>query len=160
MSSTASARGFTLFETLVATSILVTAIAGIAQVFVLSTHLTRGASASGSALVTAQQKLEALRGVAFTYDHAGASVTAPVLAPSPASSLDQNIDGSVDWIDDDAQAGINPEGAAFVRRWRVSSLAGSPDAIAIEVCVFKPPASAVSHRSAEVCLSAIRTRQP
>ena len=63
MSSTASARGFTLFETLVATSILVTALAGIAQLFVLSMHLTRGASASGSALVTAQQKLEALRGL-------------------------------------------------------------------------------------------------
>ena len=160
MASTASARGFTLFETLVATSILVTALAGIAQVLVLSSHLTRGAGASGSALVMAQQKLEALRGLAFTYDHAGASVTAPALEPSPLSTLDENIDGSVDWVDADAQAGDNPEGAAFARRWRVSSLGGSADAIAIEVCVFKPPALTVSHRSAEVCLSAIRTRQP
>jgi len=160
MSSTASARGFTLFETLVATSILVTALAGIAQLFVLSMRLTRGASASASALVTGQQKLEALRGLAFTYDHGGAPVTAPELASSIASSLDEDIDGNVDWVDDDAQAGDHPEGAAFVRRWRVSPLAESADALALEVCVFKPPASGVSHRSAEVCLSAIRTRQP
>jgi prepilin-type N-terminal cleavage/methylation domain-containing protein len=160
MSPLASARGFTLVETLIATSILVTALAGIAQLFVLSMHLTRGASASGSALVTAQQKLEALRGLAFTYDHAGAPVTASELAPSLSASLDEDIEGNVDWVDDDAQAGDHPEGAAFVRRWRVSSLDGSADAISIEVCVFKPPASAVSHQSAEACLSAIRTRQP
>jgi type II secretory pathway pseudopilin PulG len=160
MSRLASARGFTLFETLVATSILITALAGLAQVIALGMHLTRGASASGSALVTAQQKLEALRGVAFTYDHGGAPVTAPELASSLSASLDEDIEGNVDWVDDDAQAGDHPEGAAFMRRWRVSPLDGSADAVAIEVCVFKPPASAVSHLSAEVCLSAIRTRQP
>ncbi len=107
MSSPASARGFTLFETLVATGILVTALAGIAQLFVLSTHLTRGASASASALVTAQEKLESLRGLAFTYDHGGAPVTASELASSLASSLDEDIDGNVDWLDDDG-AGRRP----------------------------------------------------
>lgn len=149
-----------MFETLVASSILVTALAGIAQLFVLGTHLTRGASVSGRALVTAQQKLELLRGLAFTYDDGGAPVTASGLAASPPSSLDEDIEGHVDWVDDDAEAGDTPKGAAFVRRWRVSSLAGSADLIALEVCVFKPPASGVSYRSAEVCLSAIRTRQP
>ena len=160
MHSLSSARGFTLFETLVATSILVTALAGVAQLFVLSMHLTRGASASSVALVTAQQKLEALRGLAFTYDHGGAPVTAPELAASPSASLDEDVEGNVDWVDTDAQAGDHPEGAAFVRRWRVSPFAESADALAIEVCVFRPPASGVSHRSAEACLSAIRTRQP
>jgi type II secretory pathway pseudopilin PulG len=160
MSSPASARGFTLFETLVATSILVTALACIAQIFVLSMRLTRGASASGSALVTAQEKLEALRGLAFTYDHGGAPVTAPGLVPSLSTSLDEDIEGDVDWVDDSAEAGDHPEGAAFVRRWRVSALDGSADAVAIEVCVFTAQAPAVSHLSAEVCLSAIRTRQP
>ena len=160
MSSTASARGFTLFETLVATSILVTALAGIAQLFFLSVQLTRGATVSAGALVTAQHKLEGLRGLAFTYDHGGAPVTAAGLASSLDSSLDEDIDGNVDWVDGDAQAGDHPDGAAFVRRWRVSALDESADALAIEVCVFKPPASGVSHLSAEVCLSAIRTRQP
>jgi len=87
-------------------------------------------------------------------------VTAAELASSVSASLDEDIEGNVDWVDDHAQAGDHPEGAAFVRRWRVSPLAGSADALAIEVCVFKPPASGVSHRSAEVCLSTIRTRQP
>ena len=149
-----------MFETLIATSILVTALAGIAQLFVLSMHLTRGASASGSAIVAAQQKLEDLRGLAFSYDEGGAPITSVALAPSQDSSLDEDIEGNVDWVDDEAQGGDNPEGAAFVRRWRVSALAGSADTIAVEVCVFRPPAVAVSHRSAEVCLSAIRTRQP
>jgi type II secretory pathway pseudopilin PulG len=149
-----------LFETLVATSILVTALAGVAQLFVLSMHLTRKASASGSALVTAQQKLEALRGLAFTYDDGGTPITAAGLAPSHASSLDEDLEGYVDWVDGEAQAANNSQGAAFVRRWRVSALAGSADAIALEVCVFNPRASTGSHRSAEVCLSAIRTRQP
>jgi type II secretory pathway pseudopilin PulG len=58
----ASERGFTLFETIVATGILVTALAGVAQLFVLGTHLTRQAGASGRALVAAQDKLESLRG--------------------------------------------------------------------------------------------------
>jgi prepilin-type N-terminal cleavage/methylation domain-containing protein len=48
MSSLASPRGFTLFETLVATGILVTALAGIAQLFILSTHLTRQSNTSGA----------------------------------------------------------------------------------------------------------------
>jgi prepilin-type N-terminal cleavage/methylation domain-containing protein len=55
-------RGFTLFETLVATGILVTALAGIAQLFVLGTQLSRRRAASGQALVIAQDKLEYLRG--------------------------------------------------------------------------------------------------
>jgi prepilin-type N-terminal cleavage/methylation domain-containing protein len=38
MHSLSSARGFTLFETLVATGILVTALAGVAQLFVLGSH--------------------------------------------------------------------------------------------------------------------------
>ena len=160
MSSLTSARGFTLVETLVATSILITALAGIAQLFVLGMHLTRGASASGGALIAAQQKLEGLRALAFTYDDGGTAVTAAELATSPATSLDEDIDGNVDWVDDDAQSSDRPEGAAFVRRWRVSSIDGSADALAIEVCVFKPPPTAAGHLSAEACLSAIRTRQP
>lgn len=62
MASLSSARGFTLFETLVATGLLVTALAGLAQLLVLGTHLTRQAIASGGALVAAQDRIETLRG--------------------------------------------------------------------------------------------------
>ena len=161
MSSPASVRGFTLFETIVATGILVTALAGIAQLFVLSTHLTRQASASGIALVAAQDKLESLRALAFAYDEAGAAITAPALAPSSSSSLDENVEPNVDWLDAAGQVSDDAAAAMLVRRWRISTVeATSPEAIAIEVCVFKAPAETADHRAADACLSTVRTRQP
>lgn len=161
MSSTASARGFTLLETIVATGILVTALAGIAQLFVLSTHLARRASASGLALVAAQDKLETLRGLTFAYSDQGAPLTAPALLPSSSTSLDENVDTTVDWVDAAGHASDTADGAAFVRRWKVTTIDGSPpDSIAIEVCVFKAPVGAANHDAADACLSAIRTRQP
>jgi type II secretory pathway pseudopilin PulG len=159
MASTASARGFTLLETVVATGILVTALAGIAQLFILSTHLTRQASASGVALVAAQDKLELLRALRFAYDETGALVTDQALQPSPPGSLDGDLESQVDWLDGGGQI-VAADTAALVRRWRVSTIASSPDAIAIEVCVFRAPTGGADHRSAETCLASIRTRQP
>jgi len=156
MPSLSSHRGFTLFETLVATGILVTALAGVAQLFVLGSQLTRQAGASGAALIAAQDRLELLRGQAFTYDPSGLAVTDPALEPSPGSSLDQDIDPYVDWLDANGDTTGNEDDAVISRRWRVSSLgATTPDAIAIEVCVFRFGA-----RSPDACLSTIRTRQP
>jgi type II secretory pathway pseudopilin PulG len=161
MSSRTSARGFTLFETLVATGILITALAGVAQLFVLGTQLTRQASASGAALVAAQDKIESLRGLAFGYDEAGTPVTAAGLESSPPSGLDEDLDSYADWIDATGHASSDADAATFVRRWRVSSIGeASPEAIAIETCVFRMPAAGRNHRSAEACLSTIRTRQP
>jgi prepilin-type N-terminal cleavage/methylation domain-containing protein len=161
MASPPTDRGFTLIETIVATAILVTALAGIAQLFVLSTHLARRASATGLSLVAAQDKLESLRGLQFIYDADGAAITASGLAPTPSTSLDQDIAGSVDWVDTAGQAVDNPDAAALVRRWKISTVGASPpDAIAIEVCVFKAPAGEADHRAADACLATVRTRQP
>ena len=159
MQSPSSARGFTLVETLVATGVLVTALAGIAQLFVLGSHLTRQAGTSGTSLIAAQDKLESLRGQAFTYDAAGAEVTNAALAPSPSSSLSEDIEPYVDWLDQDAQLS-DPDDAVLIRRWRITSLGmTTPDAIAIEVCVFRFRSSGYA-RGADACLSTIRTRQP
>jgi hypothetical protein len=129
--------------------------------FILSTHLTRRASASSVGLVAAQEKLESLRALAYSYDEGGAPVTARDLEPSVPSSLDEDVAGRVDWLDAAGQPHVAAGSAAFSRRWRISPVPGSPpDAIAIEVCVFTPPALSVNHRAAEACLSAIRTRQP
>jgi type II secretory pathway pseudopilin PulG len=154
-----SPRGFTLFETLVATGILVTALAGVAQLFILGTHLTRQANASGAALVAAQDKLEVLGGAAFYYDAEGAAVTVASLDISPASSLDEDTESFVDGLDTSAEASESPDDAVFARRWRVSSIGDEPDSIAIEVCVFRMPAN-TNARGADACLSTVRTRQP
>jgi prepilin-type N-terminal cleavage/methylation domain-containing protein len=161
MSSIASPRGFTLLETLVATGILVTALAGLAQLFILSTHLTRQANMAGAALVAAQSQLEVLGSLAFGYDAAGGAVTDPLLQPSPASSLDENAGPYVDWVDKTGQSHDSGRDTIFVRRWRVTPVdEGIPDSIAIEVCAFRMPAQGVAARSADACLSTIRTRQP
>ena len=159
MASIASARGFTLLETVVATGILVTALAGLAQLFILSMNLTRRASASSLATVAAQDKLESLRALKFAYDDMGAPLTDAGLQPSPPNSLDEDSAAHVDWLDANGD-GATANTAAFVRRWRISTIGTAwPDTIALEVCVFKAPAGA-DHRSADACLSSIRTRQP
>jgi len=160
MHSLSSARGFTLFETRVATGILVTALAGVAQLFVLGSQLTRQAGESGMALVAAQDKLESLRGMAFTYDPSGLEVTAAALEPSPPASLSEDVDPYVDWLDPQGEPQDSPDDAIMIRRWRVTSLgASTPDAIAIEVCVFPSTPGGIT-RGADACLSMIRTRQP
>jgi type II secretory pathway pseudopilin PulG len=161
MSSITSTRGFTLIETVVATGILVTALAGLAQLIVLSAHLTRQASQSGMALAAAQDKLESLRGQAFAFDAEGVPITSPGLQPSPVESLDHDRPPVVDWIDARGESLADVHGASYARRWRISTVAHAiPEAIAIEVCVFKAPATGVDARSADACLATIRTRQP
>jgi type II secretory pathway pseudopilin PulG len=161
MSTITSARGFTLLETVVATGILVTALAGLAQLFVLGTHLTRQATESGAALVAAQDKLERLRGLTFGYGAAGEPVTDSALLPSSSSSLSEDIPPYVDWLDAAGEPHDDPDEAVMVRRWRVASVGEtSPDAIAIEVCVFKAPAHEAGPQAADACLSTVRVRQP
>ena len=157
MSPNDSVRGFTLFETLVATGILVTALAGVAQLFVLGTQLTRQSITSGAALVSLQDKLEALCGLPFAYDADGSAITDPALQISPATSLAEDVEPYVDRVDGTGVSLESEDEAAFVRRWRVSALgATQPDAVSIEVCVFRAPPG---HR-ADACLSTIRSRQP
>jgi prepilin-type N-terminal cleavage/methylation domain-containing protein len=161
MSTLAAPRGFTLVETLVATGILVTALAGVAHLFILSTHLTRQANTAGAALVAAQDKLETLAAAPFDYGSSGATITDPALEPSPESSLDEDVEPYVDWIDAAGEPRASADDAVFVRRWRVLSIGtGVPESVAVEVCVFRMPANGAAAASADACLSTVRTRQP
>ena len=147
-------------ETLVATGVLVTALAGLAQLFVLSVRFTRESAQSGAALVAAQDKIESLRALRFGYDDSGAAVTDPRLAPSAATSLSENIDGYADWIDEAGNV-MTEVGASYVRRWRITTIAaGEPAAIAIDVCVFSAPAINREPGNADTCLAIARVRQP
>lgn len=161
MAPPSTARGFTLFETLIATGILITALAGVAQLFVLGSQLARKSTSSGIALLATQNKLEELQGLAFGYDSYGASETDPHLAPTPGHTLNEDTPPYLDWLDSAGEIQQSDAGAAFVRRWRIARLdAQVPDAITIEVCVFPARAGAQEAAAADACLSTLRTRQP
>lgn len=155
-----SARGFTLVETLVATGVLLTAIAGLAQLFALSVRFTRDSAQFGAALVAAQDKLESLRSLRFGYDDSGTAVTDPRLQPSPPTSLSEDIAGYVDWLDDGGNV-VNQARASYARRWRITEIAAdNPAAIAMDVCVFNMPVRNRDPVHADTCLATARVRQP
>lgn len=156
--------GFTLIETVVATGILVTALAGLAQLLALSVRSTRDAGSQSAALIAAQDKVEALRALAFSYDAAGSPVTAPEFNIRDSGSLDEDTPGAVDDVDANGAIVADEDegpGAVFTRRWRISPLdAFVPDAIVIEVCVFHAPADGMAPAVAAACLATVRARQP
>ena len=164
MTQTRSARGFTLLETLIATGLIVTAVAGLAQLFALSVRFTRDAGQFGVALVAAQDKLESLRSLAFGYDEGGGTLTDPALRVSPAHTLGGDVERYVDWLDEGGSVVSRVSGAAgaaYVRRWRVSDIAiDEPAAIAIDVCVYRLPGVNAEPAHADACLATIRVRQP
>jgi len=155
--------GFTLLETVVATGILVTALAGIAQLLALSVRSTRDAGSQAAALAAAADKIEVLRSLAFTFDPVGAPVTDPVLA-SPGGGLEQDTTGFADHVDARGTV-VDPHsdeaGPVFTRRWRITPLdMFIPEALVVEVCVFRWPAGDVPLRAAAACLATVRVRQP
>lgn len=155
--------GFTLLETVVATGVLVTALAGIAQLFAASVRSTREAGVQSTALAAAQGKLETLRAFAFTFGPAGEPITHAALSSSPGLSLTEDTPGFADFLDHEgkAVAGGEARGAAFTRRWRIVPIDQFvPEALAIEVCVYRWPADGLEPPAAEVCLATVRTRQP
>lgn len=155
-------EGFTLLETVIATGILVTALAGVAQLFVLTARTTRESGSHGVALVAAQAKLETLRSLRLGYGPAGEAVTDPSLEASPSQSL---LEDTADYCDvlDDAGGVVEEDDdeGAYTRRWAVTPIdQREPQAVAIEVCVFRSPAEGVTPAGAEACLATIRSRQP
>lgn len=161
MTQSPIARGFTLLETLIAMGLIVTTVAGLAQLFALSVRFTRDAGQFGVALVAAQDKLESLRALTFTYDDGGEAATDPGLRQSPPGTLAADMERHVDWLDDRGSVTDAGSGAAFVRRWRISEIAADdPEAIAIDVCVYHLPGLNTEPSHADACLGTIRVRQP
>jgi type II secretory pathway pseudopilin PulG len=158
------ASGFTLLETVVATSVLVTALAGLAQLFALTARSTQEAGDQGAALAAAQNQIEVLRSLAFSYGPLGEAVTDAALTLCDSASLEADTAGCADYLDA-AGAIVDPardaHGAVWTRRWRVTAIdPWAPEALAIEVCVFRWPANDRSPVTADACLATVRTRQP
>lgn len=162
------ARGFSLVEVVVATSLTTIATLALAHLSIVSTRVNRFARSTSVATVMALQKMEQLRALTWAFDAAGAPLSDAGLASSPAGALEQNTAGYCDFLDDGGRtmAGdlSTPPGTAFVRRWSIQPLPGG-DALVVQVAVapigpLGPSARAAPSRSsAEVRLVGIKTRK-
>jgi len=151
------ARGFSLLEVLVATTVLTVSLAALAQLFTIATRANSSAMATTYATVLAQQKMEQLRSLTWGFDTLGLPLTdtstdmtvasergtgGTGLSPSPPNTLSQDIEGYVDYLDTFGRAldgGLAPpEGAVYIRRWSVEPLPTNPgNTIVIQVRVTR-----------------------
>jgi type II secretory pathway pseudopilin PulG len=150
-------RGFSLLEVLVATTLLIVSLAALAQLFAIATRANSSARASTYATVLAQQKMEQLRSLTWSFDVLGLPFTDTStditvvperdtggngLSPSPANALGKNIEGYVDYFDAFGRAlgggPVPPEGTVFIRRWSIEPLPTNPgNTIVLQVLVMR-----------------------
>ena len=150
VSPTRAEAGFSLVEVMVATSILATALVALAQLFVISTASNHSARNSGTAMIYAQQKIEQLRGLAYTLDSNGLPVTDVTtdtaeyppaetggtgLSPATTNTLQANTEGYVDYLDHlGRQLGGGAtmlDNVAYIRRWSIEPLPTNPNNILV-----------------------------
>jgi prepilin-type N-terminal cleavage/methylation domain-containing protein len=169
------ARGFSLLEVVVATAILVVGVAGIAPLLVLASRANQSARTTTLAALFAQQKMEQLRALEWARDPSGellsdvdtdltvefaAASGGSGLRPSPAGSLDRNVNGYCDFIAADGRVvgggSVPPAGAAYLRRWSIEALPPNPDeALLLQVLVTRDGSPQTSE---DVRLASIRVR--
>ena len=84
------------------------------------------------------------------------------LEPSPSGSLLEDTANYFDALDETGGIVVDEEiAAAFTRRWAITPIDRSePQAVVIEVCVFRSPAHETKPGAAEACLATLRSRQP
>jgi hypothetical protein len=158
----------TLVEVTIATALFALASVAASYLLVWAAKALWDSAEETPAVAAAQGKLEELQSRAWHFDAAGARVSDPALATSPLNALIENVDGYVDYLDEQGQhvgAGpVAPESAAFVRRWSVRPLApGTDDSLLLEVLVVPlssgPARPAGSHhRPGTSRLATARTR--
>ena len=164
------AYGFALLEAVISSGLLVVLVAGLGPLIMMSSAAARAAADASTALFLAVQKIEQLRGLTWTYDRDGREVSdfttrlavdppgagGHGLRPSPPDSLQRNVDGFVDFLDQQSQwlgATFPPRGTSFIRRWSVRRLdAADGDLLVLQVVVM--------HVSVADRLSSARSLQP
>jgi prepilin-type N-terminal cleavage/methylation domain-containing protein len=97
-------RGFSLVEVLIATTITVVALAGLAHLFLIAAAANRAARVRTIAVVLARDKMEELRG-----------------SDDEITGGADFMNGRGEWLGDRTPS---PPGTVFVRRWSVSPGAG------------------------------------
>ncbi|MCX6553168.1 MAG: prepilin-type N-terminal cleavage/methylation domain-containing protein [Acidobacteria bacterium] len=148
------AAGFSLVEVLFATAILATALVGLAQMFAVAIQANTSARSTTFATILAEQKMEQLRELRWSFDSDGGTVTdlqtnlaytppnanGSGLMPSPSNALQQNTAGCVDYLDATGKwvgTGAQPvAGTVFIRRWSITPLPVDPaDTLILQVFV-------------------------
>ena len=143
---TRAEAGFTLVETLVATTMLAVALTALAELFAISVKNNAVAKNGTFTSVLAAQKMEQLRGLTYGFDVLGLPITDTTtdtsvspetptggtgLAPSPANTLRESTDGYVDYLDKNGIAlgggTVVPTNTAYIRRWFVEPLPTNPN---------------------------------
>jgi prepilin-type N-terminal cleavage/methylation domain-containing protein len=171
-----SSRGFSLIEVLVAMGLLMVVSLGVAQLFAASTQVNLKARAQTSTTALAEQKLEQIRSLTWGFDDQGLglpvsdvttnlSVYPPTkngtgLNPSPATSIQENTIGYVDFLDGAGTwvgTGTTPPASAvYIRRWSIQPLPTNPN----NTLVFQVLVTTRSNEQVRAAGTASRLRFP
>jgi prepilin-type N-terminal cleavage/methylation domain-containing protein len=172
------ARGFSLLELLVASTVFTVAVVGLVPLLLVATTANMNARTTTFAVVLAQQKMEQLRALAWNVDANGHPVsdtttdlttmpersgTGVGLSPSPAGALDRNTPGYVDFLN--AAGEVVPTDPqlvpAFIRRWSVDALPSNPaNTLVLQVRVIRANAAASPRRlPGQAWLTSVKTRR-
>jgi type II secretory pathway pseudopilin PulG len=180
-----SEAGFSIVEVMVATGLLASALVALAQLFAIATQTNASARSSTLTMILAEQKVEQLRGLQYTFDRAGLPVQDTLtdlavyppaatggkgLSPHTDNTLQANTDGYVDYLDHWGRTlgggTVVPDGAAFIRRWSVEPLPTNPNnVIILQVLVTRSRdrgtgvAGSVSRGPEEARLMTIKARK-
>jgi type II secretory pathway pseudopilin PulG len=180
-----SEAGFSIVEVMVATGLLASALVALAQLFAIATQTNASARSSTLTMILAEQKVEQLRGLQYTFDRAGLPVQDTLtdlavyppaatggkgLSPHTDNTLQANTDGYVDYLDHWGRTlgggTVVPDGAAFIRRWSVEPLPTNPNnVIILQVLVTRSrdrgtgDAGSVSRGPEEARLMTIKARK-
>lgn len=150
-----SSPGFSLTEAMVAATVFVIGVVGVAPLFMLAARATSGARTTTYAAVLAQEKMEQLRALAWGFDALNqprsdttsdtsaepeTSTGGTGLSLSPADALSRNTAGYCDFLDVNGRslgAGSMPlPHTAFVRRWSIEPLPTNPNTVVMQVLVI------------------------
>src|SRR5262249_44920688 len=145
MQRTRADLGFSLIEALIASTILLTGLSALAQLFGVSSTSSRRSEVTTSATVLAIEKMEQLRSLAWGFDALGLarsdfssdlaafperSTGGSGLTLSPPGTLTTNTPGYCDFVDVNHQGlggGVDPPaGAHYLRRWSIDALPDDP----------------------------------
>lgn len=126
------ARGFTLLEVTIATSLLVVIALGTAQLFAIAIAQNR----------FARDQLTMGLLAAARVDDLSSAAADPARRPSPGGALDRNVGGFSEIV--------ASGGARYVCRWIVAAVPGHPDLLSIAVRVVREERASAASAGVDV----------